>query len=232
MSHTAQIPSPVELIIFDCDGVLIDSEWIACSVDAELLTANGYPISTEEVVRRFAGVSGDEMLAQIESELGYRLSPDLDQQIAERVVQRYRDELKPIAGAADTLALLQLPVCVASSSKPAKLTLGLTQAGLFERFHPHIFSTSLVRYGKPAPDIFLFAAAKMGKRPSGCVVVEDSIAGVKAARAAGMYAVGFSGGTHCPPGHAAHLLDAGAQIVIDRLDELPARLDLLQPAPA
>jgi HAD superfamily hydrolase (TIGR01509 family) len=164
------------------------------------------------------------MFAQIEREMGRPLPASLSDEIAARVAERYGAELKPIRHVAETLVLLDLPICVASSSKPAKLSLGLIQTGLFDYFYPHIYSTSLVAQGKPAPDIFLFAARQMGKDPAHCVVVEDSISGVRAARAAGMYAIGFAGGTHCPPGHAGELLDAGADIVIDQFSELPACL--------
>lgn len=225
MNPTATRPDQFDLVIFDCDGVLLDSEWIACAVDAELLTTHGFPITTDEVIRRFTGVPNHAMFAEIECQLGYPLPAELPVKISARLAERYRTDLKPITNVAETLAELSLPACVASSSMPAKLGLGLIQVGLFEHFYPHIFSTSLVANGKPAPDLFLFAADQMGKSPEGCAVVEDSVAGIRAARAAGMFAIGFTGGSHCPPDHASRLVAAGAQVVIERFSELPAVLN-------
>ena len=206
-----------DLIIFDCDGVLIDSEIIACTADAEELTKIGYAITTSEVVRRFAGVSAKAMYAAIESDLGRPLPADLAIRTEARVLASFRSELRPLAGAVETISRLAWPYCVASSSKPSKLSLGLIQAGLFDLFYPHIFSVALVENGKPAPDIFLLAAERMRANVSRCVVVEDSVAGITAACRAGMRALGFAGGAHCPPGHEVDLRNAGAETVFDRL---------------
>ena len=222
-----------DLIIFDCDGVLIDSEIIACAADAEALKSVGYPITTSEVVRRFAGVPTDEMYAAIERDLGRPLPPDLAAQTEARVMARFHTELRPIEGVAEAVAQLERPYCVASSSKPSKLSLGLIEAGLFDLFYPHIFSAAQVTAGKPAPDLFLLAAEKMGAAARHCVVVEDSIAGVTAARRAGMRALGFAGGAHCSQGHAAELRSAGAELVFDRLALLPDIIaDLSEPPQA
>lgn len=209
-----------DLAIFDCDGVLIDSEWIACAVDAEVLSECGYPITTQEVVSRFAGVPGPQMMAEIEAELGKRLPADISSRIATKVAERYKTDLKPINGVAETLGVLDIAKCVASSSAPEKLTLSLIQTGLFDLFYPHIYSASLVPVGKPEPDIFLFAARQKQVEPKRCVVIEDSVAGVKAARAAGMYTVGFIGGTHCLEGHESALTDAGAHVVMSAFNQL------------
>ncbi|HZU89792.1 MAG TPA: HAD-IA family hydrolase, partial [Stellaceae bacterium] len=120
---------------------------------------------------------------------------------------------------------LTLPVCVASSSLPAQLRLGLEVAGLLEFFEPHLFSATMVAHGKPAPDLFLYAAARMGAAPRHCLVVEDSLAGVTAARAAGMTALGFCGGSHCRPGHGERLLAGGAAHVIRDMRDLPAAIE-------
>jgi len=214
----------IDLIIFDCDGVLIDSEVIACDVDAEFLTGAGYPITTEDVIRRFAGVSGPEMIAEIERELGRSLPADFRSAVEQRVLERFRTDLQAISGAREHLPHLNIPRCVASNSAPSKLCLGLIEARLFDLFYPHIFSASLVANGKPEPDLFLHAAQQMGVSPEKCVVVEDSVAGVTGARAAGMTTVGFVGGSHCPDGQAGRLLAAGATTVIDALCRLHATL--------
>ena len=210
----------VELIIFDCDGVLIDSEGIACAVDAELLSAAGYPISGAEMAARFAGVPGDAIYATIEAELGRALPEDLGARFKEQLIARYRTDLCAIDGVAETLAALRTPRCVASSAEPAKLALGLIETGLYEDLYPHIFSAALVPRGKPHPDIFLYAANQMGVDPARCLVVEDSVAGVTAARAAEMRCLGFTGGVHCGPDHAARLSEAGAFEVLTVLRDL------------
>ena len=210
------------LIIFDCDGVLIDSELIACAADAEELTRIGYPISVEEVVRRFSGVPSREMYAQIEKEMGRSLPAGLDQRIEQRVLRHYREDLKPIAWVRETIAALNWPFCVASSSRPQKLGLGLIETGLFDLCYPNIFSASLVARGKPAPDLFLFAARKMKVEACRCVVIEDSIAGVTAGRRAGMRVLGFLGGSHCATEQGNALRRAGAELVFDSFNMIPA----------
>ena len=209
-----------ELIIFDCDGVLIDSEVIAARIEAEELTALGIPITAEAVTRRFLGVSDKDMRAAIEGDIGHRLPDDHEARNAMLIEAAMTSELRAIPGVREVTERLSIPFCVASSSTHGKLkhTLGLT--GLYDLFAPNIFSTIEVARGKPAPDLFLHAADRMGARPEHCLVVEDSIAGVRAATAAGMYPVGFTGGSHCGPGHADRLREVGAAIVIDRLEDL------------
>jgi HAD superfamily hydrolase (TIGR01509 family) len=215
---------PFDLVILDCDGVLIDSEIIACAVDAEMLTAAGYAISTAEIVSRFAGVPGAAMLAQIEAEMGRSLPVTLAGDIDRRVLELYRTDLQAMPGISGALERLGRPYCVASSSAPTKLALGLIEVGLYDLFYPNIFSARLVNRGKPAPDLFLHAAAAMDVVPSRCLVVEDSVAGVQAARAAGMTVVGFTGGSHCALGHADRLEENGVAFVVRSFAELEERL--------
>lgn len=205
----------MELIIFDCDGVLIDSEVIACSAEAEALAEIGYEISFERVVERFLGVSSNEMYAQIEFEMGRDLPTDFSCRVKQRISEKYRTELRPIDGIKEVLASLKTRNCVASSSLPEKLALGLIETGLFELLYPHIFSTVLVERGKPNPDLFLYSANALGVRPSACMVIEDSAHGITAARAAGMRAIGFVGGSHCDTNQAKRLTEAGAEAVIE-----------------
>ncbi|MEL6648671.1 MAG: HAD family phosphatase [Pseudomonadota bacterium] len=214
----------MELVIFDCDGVLIDSEAIACAADAEALSDIGYPITTERVVERFAGVPADAMYETIEAEMGRALPAGFKDQVDQRILDKYRTELKPIEGIKAVLSEIQVKKCVASSSTPSKLALGLVETGVFDLVYPHVFSTVLVEHGKPHPDIFLYAARMMGVEVAKCVVVEDSVAGVTAAKAAGMHAIGFTGGSHCSSGHADKLIAAGADTVIDEMHLLPHAL--------
>lgn len=208
-----------DLVIFDCDGVLIDSEAIACAVEAEELNRIGFATTMEEIARRFCGVPAPEMYAVIEAELGRALPEGFTDRVEDRIVARFRSDLDAIPGVAQTIGGLPWRFCVASSSAPVKLCLGLIEAGLFDQFYPHVFSVSLVQRGKPAPDIFLYAAERM--QADRCLVVEDSLAGVAAARAADMPVLGFVGGSHCGPEHPAMLEAAGALCVFDRFEDLP-----------
>jgi HAD superfamily hydrolase (TIGR01509 family) len=212
---------PLELVIFDCDGVLVDSERIAVSVDVEVLAELGWPLSADEVVERFLGRTHAHMVAEIEANVP-GLAPGWDRPFDERYRAAFQARLRPVDGVVEALAAIDLPTCVASSGSHEKLrfTLGLT--GLLERFEGRIFSASDVARGKPAPDLFLHAAAHMGVEPAACVVVEDSAHGVAAARSAGMRALGYAGGLT----PRAHLESAGA-VVFDAMRELPALLHSL-----
>ncbi|MCC7274011.1 MAG: HAD family hydrolase [Alphaproteobacteria bacterium] len=210
----------VDLVIFDCDGVLIDSEIIACSVAVATLAAHGLEIGLEEFLG-FVGRSARDIRALLERRFG-ALPASWEAVQRETLFARFRSELKAMPGAAATVGSLGRPVCVASSSGHERLRLTLGAAGLHDLFAPAIFSATEVARGKPAPDLFLHAAARMGAAPGRCLVVEDSPAGVTAAVAAGMRAIGFVGGSHCRPGHAERLRAAGAERVIDRLPEVAA----------
>ncbi len=215
---------PAELIIFDCDGVLIDSEAIACRADAACFGEVGIVISSEEIMDRYLGISAPTMCADIEQRYGCTLPPDFADTLRRRIEAAFESELAPIAGVEAVLAELKLRRCVASSSAPERLRHSLSLTGLLRYFEPHVFSATQVARGKPAPDLFLFAAASMQVASASCVVVEDSLPGVQAAVAAGMHVIGFTGGGHCRPGHAARLLEAGAAAVTDQMARLPALL--------
>lgn len=217
----AQKPS---LVIFDCDGVLIDSELIACRVDADCLTEIGFPTTVEFIRENFIGVSSRVMFDRIERDHGRKLPEDFSVALQQRLNAAFSEELKAIGGVADMLPALGVQACVASSSQPDRLrhTLGVT--GLWPHFDPHVFSATMVRNGKPAPDLFLYAAEKMGAAPRDCVVVEDSRAGVAAGRAAGMRVLGFTGGSHCGPDHGRLLRAAGAATVFADMTLLPELL--------
>lgn len=210
----------VRLIIFDCDGVLIDSEALVCRLTGEELTRLGYAIGTDEVIARFAGRAEASMIAEIERDWGRPVPPAYFDRIRSRIAAAYKGELDAIPGVADTLDLIGCAICVASSSYPEKLQLGLGATGLLDQFGGNVISASRVARGKPAPDVFLYAAGWMRTPVAHCLVVEDSVPGVLAAKAAGMRAIGFTGGRHCGEGHGRRLLDAGAEKVIDRMDQL------------
>ena len=184
---------PIELVIFDCDGVLVDSERLAVRVESRLLTDLGWPLTETEVLERFVGRSDADMLAKIESTLGRRV-PEWTDRYQHALHAAFRDELTAVAGVADAIDALAVESCVASSGTHDKMRMTLGMTGLHDRFDGRIFSATQVRLGKPAPDLFLFAASEMGVAPARCVVVEDSRSGVVAARAAGMRVLGFAGG--------------------------------------
>jgi HAD superfamily hydrolase (TIGR01509 family) len=213
--------SNVDLVIFDCDGVLVDSEVISCRAHAETLTRHGYPITAEQVLTRFLGVSDREARQEIETELGRKLPDDFELQMKQAALQRYADDLQHIPHIDEAIAAISLPKCVASSGTPEKIRHGLTCAGLYDLLAPNIFSATQVKRGKPAPDLFLFAAGQMQAAPGRCVVIEDSIPGIAGALAAGMTVLGFYGGSHCRPGYADTLRAAGAIRTFDDMRQLP-----------
>ncbi|MBB5052193.1 HAD superfamily hydrolase (TIGR01509 family) [Afipia massiliensis] len=211
-----------DLIIFDCDGVLVDSEALACVVHADVLTQHGYAISAEQVHDRFLGRSAREARLEVETELGRAFPDAYTAQLRATIDRVFGEQLQPVPYIADTLGRLSQRICVASSGTPTRIRSSLGTTGLLDRFAPHLFSAMQVERGKPAPDLFLFAAAQMNTPPARCVVVEDSVPGVTAARAAKMTVIGFTGGAHCRPGDADRLRAAGANIVIDDMRALPA----------
>jgi HAD superfamily hydrolase (TIGR01509 family) len=206
-----------DLVIFDCDGVLIDSELLSVRVDRECLAEYGIVMSTEEILERYTGTSS--MVAELEARYD-RTLPGFDERHRQLVRPLFETSLRAIPGVVAVLDSLTCRSCVASSSSPERLRHALSLVGLFERFHPNIFSANDVARGKPAPDLFLHAADRMGVGPQRCVVVEDSLAGIAAAVAAGMPAIGFTGGSHCRPGHGSRLAEAGAALVIDQMAQL------------
>lgn len=188
---------PPALVIFDCDGVLVDSERLLVPIDAAILGELGWAITEEEVVRRFLGRSAEECDRDIEAHLGRPIPPEVADEVARRYEEAFRTSLQPVPGvvaALDALEARSVATCVASSSTHERLRLMLGLTGLLDRFEGRIFSATDVARGKPEPDLFLFAAESMGVAPPDCVVVEDSPYGLRAARAAGMPAVAFAGG--------------------------------------
>lgn len=214
----------IRLVIFDCDGVLVDSEPLASRVLAEVVSVLGYPLTAEQAIERFTGVSMATVRARIEADWGRALPDDFEQVVRERDFAAFSGKLKAIPGAREMLGRLRLAKCVASSGAVAKMRYTLALTGLLAAFEPHLFSASMVARGKPAPDLFLYAAERMGVRPERCAVVEDAVAGIQAARAAGMLPLAFTGGGHIRPGDGPALRAAGAARVFRRMEALPRLL--------
>jgi HAD superfamily hydrolase (TIGR01509 family) len=187
---------PFDLVIFDCDGVLVDSERLSIALDAVFLEQLGWPLSESAIVERFVGRTEAAMRAEIEAHLGRDIGPEWDA-FADEYVRLFDEELEAVVGVADAVDTIQAAgyaTCVASSGGHAKIRRNLALTGLADRFGDRIFSGEDVEHGKPAPDLFLHAAAAMGVDPARCAVVEDSRHGVAAARAAGMWAFAYAGG--------------------------------------
>jgi HAD superfamily hydrolase (TIGR01509 family) len=211
------------LFAFDCDGVLVDSEVIASAVDAELLTEAGYEISAEDVTRRFAGLTSKAIHELIEAEIGRPLPETFLTKQKEELDKRLARDLKAVAGVGELLDMIDGPRCVCSNSTNHRLKLSLEKTGLWDRFRPYIYSAVEVgsKEPKPSPNVYAYAAQMFEIDPREMLVIEDSIFGIAAAKAAGARVVGFVGGRHSWPGHADLLTEAGAETVIRRLTDLP-----------
>ncbi len=217
------VSSRPELVVFDCDGVLVDSEPIANRVMAEAVTVLGWPLSAADCIARFKGHHFDSVIAAVEGRLGRPVPEDWVANLRAVTGAAFERELQPFPGvveALDALAEGGLATCVASQGPPEKMAVSLAVTGLRARFEGRIFSAYQVERGKPHPDLFLFAAQTMGVAPRACVVIEDSPLGVTAARAAGMNVLGFA-----PVGDGADLAAAGARLFRD-MAELPGVLGL------
>ena len=212
---------PFDLVIFDCDGVLVDSERLSIRLDAELLDQLGWPLSESEIVERFVGRTEAAMKAEIEAHLGRDITAEWTA-FAERYLAAFASDLEPVEGIGDVLAAVRaaaIPMCVASSGDREKIVRNLRKTGLDGWFDDRIFSADDVVHGKPAPDLFLHAAEAMGVELGRCAVVEDSRPGVAAARAAGMRVFAFGGGV-TPPG----ALEGERTTVFGHMGELPGLL--------
>ena len=202
------------MFIFDCNGVLVDSESIVAGVAAHELTTAGFAVSPDVVARFFTGRRPSDMLGDIETATQRKLPPNFASILAGATLRRLRTELRATAHVEHALTWLRGPKCVASSSPLDRVRVSLECTGLLRFFDPYLFSAGDVPRGKPAPDLFLYVAAKMRVLPADCIVVEDSPAGVAAAHAAGMVPIGFIGGSHTNPSLGAQLTTAGARAVI------------------
>jgi len=217
--------SALGLVIFDCDGVLVDSEQISNRVLAGMLAGEGLRMTVAQARERYQGLLLTEVVARAETELGHTLSADFLERYTRERAEAFRRELQPVAGAREVVEAVigaGVGVCVASQGALSKTALSLALTGLGDLFPEHArFSAESVAHGKPEPDLFLLAASAMGTHPTACAVLEDTPSGVLAARAAGMRAFGLAADSD-----EAELRAAGAEIV-HALDELPARLGLI-----
>ncbi|MBC9247303.1 HAD family hydrolase [Paracoccus sp. 11-3] len=210
-------------LIFDCDGVLVDSEPLSIAELGDTLRAAGAVITNDEMFARMIGRSVASIVDIVRQEQGVDATPLLPD-YRRRLAQRFQQELYPIPGIAHALLELQsLPKAVASSSTPARIAQSLELTGLAGFFGTRVYSAVQVQNGKPAPDLFLLAARELAVPPENCIVIEDSGAGVRAAKAAGMYCIGLLGGSHAQAsGLAQKLPQSGADAIAQRADQLPA----------
>ena len=209
------------LVIFDCDGVLVDSDRISLRIQAERIAALGLPVTYDECVREFLGIGMPATLRRIEEWLGRPLPEDWEAELEEAVEEAFRRELEPVPGIVAALDRIALPTCIASSGSHEKMMLTLGLTGLYERFAGRIFSADEVERGKPDPDLFFYAAERMDVVPERCIVVEDSPWGVAAGIAAGMSVLGYAPASERST--IAGLFDAGA-LVFTEMAELPRLL--------
>ena len=209
-----------ELIIFDCDGVLVDSELIANQILAQHLSEHGYPISLEDCCVRFIGSYLPNLVSEIRSE-GHDLPDDFITSLRVKDAPAFAADLQAVSGIVETLGRLPHLKCVASSGPPDKISKNLSKTGLIDFFKPHLFSGYTVENPKPAPDLFLHAADILGVAPSSCLVIEDSKLGIQAAKAAGMTCFGFTGGGHCLGDYAANLALEEPDLMFNQMNQLP-----------
>ncbi len=228
---------PFEAVIFDCDGVLVDSEILGLDASADYLRRHGFSWTREDLVRLFTGFRDDVFAAKLTEAYralhGKTPAPDFFEGLVETRRAR-RHLLKPVPDAETALKALQegeRPFAVASSSRTEYLTGKMQRVGLYDLAAPHVYSADLVAHGKPAPDIFLYAADRLNVEPEACLVIEDSANGVRAGLAAGMTVWGFLGGGHVFAGHGERLLEAGAHDLVEDFKAFLSRLDGASPDP-
>jgi len=212
---------PAELVIFDCDGVLVDSEPLSMRVLLETIAEAGADIDAEQGYEHFLGKSLASVIEILRRDYHIAVSDDALEKMRKRLYAFFESELRPIPGIAEALASIELPRCVASSSQVERVKLSLAVTGLAPFFGDRIFSASMVDNGKPAPDLFLHAAREMQIEPARCIVIEDSPAGVEAAKRAGMRVFAFLGGSHAQtPAHRQSLEDLEPFLIFDDMAAL------------
>ena len=216
------MPSQLRLVIFDCDGVLVDSEPLAIRVLVDGLAAVGHGMDPASAAERFLGRSLATVQAILREELGFELPAAHLDRMRRNLFELFRRELKPMPGVFEALDKLTVPYCVASSSLPDRVRLALEVTGLLPRFEPRLYSAVMVAKGKPAPDLFLHAAADMEVSPEACLVIEDSAPGIEAAHKAGMRVFAFLGGSHARrPAYREWLAASAPELLFDDLRDLP-----------
>jgi HAD superfamily hydrolase (TIGR01509 family) len=208
------------MVIFDCNGVLVDSEPLATEIVSQEFIRAGFNLTPEIVAHYFTGRRPADMFRDVELAAGRKLPEGFAATVARATLRRFRAELQATRHVAQALAWLRGPKCVASSSSYDRICVSLECTGLIRFFEPNLFSANEVKRGKPAPDLFLHAAARMRVEPRKCIVVEDSAVGVAAGVAAGMAVVGFVGGSHVRGRLGDRLRSAGARAVISDMRAL------------
>jgi HAD superfamily hydrolase (TIGR01509 family) len=222
------MPQP-DLVIFDCDGVLVDSEILAARIEADVLTAAGYEISAEEISETYAGLTFKDILMRVEQMSQIPFQASLIDRAEDLVDRKLRADVRIIDGAREAVAAVTAPRCVCSNSRTERIEFMLEKVRLLPFFAGRIFSALDIpsKKTKPAPDVFLYAAEQLGANPKNTFVIEDSVHGITGARAAGMRVIGFTGAGHSYPGHADALTEAGAETVIRRWAELQSTIAAL-----
>jgi HAD superfamily hydrolase (TIGR01509 family) len=216
------------VVIFDCNGVLVDSEPIAAAVAAKEFARAGIPVTPDIISRYFFGRRPADMFAAVEAATHRKLPANFAANLSQATFDRFREELRPMPHVAYALTWLRGPKCVASSSTIDRIQMSLETTDLARFFEPNLFTASDVPRGKPAPDLLLYAAGRMKTRPAECVVVEDSPAGVTAAVSAGMRAIGFVGGSHSGAELGQQLLRSGASTIIADMRQLKSAVTTLR----
>ncbi len=209
------------LIIFDFDGVIADSEVLANTVLAEVITELGVPTTLEDAYRLYMGKRFNDVIDAIEAAIGRGVQPTFASEFQERTFARFRKDLRLVEGARTFMdSFSDIPRCIASSSSPDRLALCLDLLSLKQTFGDHVFSASAVARGKPFPDIFLHASERMGVPPRNCIVIEDSVTGVTAGKAAGMTVIGLLAAAHIQDGHSEKLISQGADHIATTYQEV------------
>lgn len=220
-----QMRSKISAIIFDCDGVLVDSEFIASQVSLRMLEPYGVKMTLQDYTRLFAGKVEEDIIGIIKNEYNIVLPEDYVPKLKLAIEHALDHELEAIPGVRETLSKIQKKVGVASNSRLVRVIHSLKIAGLSDIFEKNLFAAEMVAQPKPYPDVYLLAAEKLHVNPNECLVVEDSETGVTAATAAGMHVVGFLGASHIYEGHEQKLINKGAFATVNNMQELD---DLLQ----
>jgi HAD superfamily hydrolase (TIGR01509 family) len=214
------LPTP-RLVIFDCDGVLVDSERLSHEVLRQMLRELGVELTLAGAIERFMGTSTHAFLERATELIGGPVPAGFLERFAARSFDAFKSDLRAVDGIHELLAALPIPYCVASNGPVRKMRFTLGHTGLLPHFEDRLFSADQVATGKPAPDLFLHAARTLSTPPAECVVIEDTPTGIVAARAAGMQVLGYAG---MMP--ARRLVEAGASATFRQMDEVPSLLRL------
>ncbi len=211
---------PIECVIFDCDGVLVDSEIIASQVSLRLLKPYGFHMDIKTYSHRFAGKVEEDILSIIKQDYNLKVPDDFLSRLRLEIEHALDHELQPIKGVKKTIGSIPVTKAVVSNSRLVRVLSSLKVAGLSEYFGDRVFAAEMVKKPKPAPDVYLYAASQLGVDPARCLVVEDSQSGVTAAHRAGMKVIGFLAASHIPEGHDKVVKEAGAFTTVDHMEEL------------